>query len=138
MRTFSELTKFYFTSNQCLKGSQPKVSMTIFLCLKLLVLWTVWRWPGLPQWAHLTPDQATQQLSSQAQDPRHRGHTGHWPPSPPPPPPPPPPGPLSASKPLGLFLSLSPEQLLCRIILPWAGGAAGAESSETKEQDFPL
>ena len=134
MRTFSEFTKFYFTSNQCLKGSQPKVWMTIFLCLKFLVEWTVWRCPGVPQCPHLTPDQATQQLSSQAQEPRHRGQTGHNPP--------PPPGPSSTSQPLRLFLRLSSEELLCLSILLWGRAAAAVggatEVSETEEQDFPL
>ena len=129
-----------FTSNQCLKGSQPNVWMTIFLWVKLLVEWTVSRWPGVPQWRHLTPATATQQVSSQGQQPRHLGHT------PPPGPPGPsgpsgPSGPATTSQPLALLLSLSPEPLLCLSILLWgspAAAAAATEFSETEEQDFFL
>ena len=135
MRNFLRIYKIlckYFTSNQCLKGSQPKVWMTIFLWVKLLVKWTDWRWPGVPQWPHLTADPATQQVSRQGQEPRHLGHTA-------------PPGSATSSTPLALLLSLSPDPLRCRSILLWdspaaggGGGGGATEFSETEEQDLPL
>ena len=118
--TVLEFTKSYFTSNQCLNGSQPNVWMTIFLMLKLLVEWTVWRWPGVPQVEHLTPDSATQQVSRKGQEPRHLGHT-------------------APSEPLTLFLSLSSDPLLClSILLAGGGGCWLTELRETEETDFPL
>ena len=60
--------------NQSLKASQPKVSITNFLCLKSLVWWTQGKCPGKVQMLQKTSCSLTQQLSSQWEVSRHRGH----------------------------------------------------------------